>query len=57
MKDLVFIIILSGWILGALISCITENLYIPAITVFMFVFIALIVFLFNINEIKNENEK
>jgi hypothetical protein len=54
MKDLVFIIILSGWILGALISCITENLYIPAITVFMFVFIALIVFLFNINEKENE---
>ncbi|WP_148268894.1 hypothetical protein [Arcobacter sp. L] len=45
MKNIIFSLILTGWILGGYLSLITENEYIPAIIVFSFNVVALIIYL------------
>lgn len=51
MKEIVLKLILTGWCLGLLISLTTDNLYIPAITICIFVLIAFILFLINLDKI------
>lgn len=57
MKELILKLILTGWCLGLLISFTTDNLYIPAITIFIFVLIAFILFLINLDKIITDKEK